>query len=573
MVFGIFSRKIDRAKVYQDVRRVEQHFQNTILGAEPPLENIMEEFDRVLAEIIPAHESAMLEPLLRLEELSAGIASSFYAMRISVRLRGNLRRRWNSEEIGLYERLCRKHCEFLEELETAFYPQVIRHKKLAAVVANRRFHWLCELTKIFCLQGKSAPPEYFEAAESIMAFGEAQEITEIRVSPYRNLYPEERVSLNKNRIRQYLITVFLNSDLPGSDLDVANTLWRMISFRHAQFSEKRTPESTHFIPADDADGTLLLRVYPELNEKKARLWFSGLRLASEMRKMAPRVQELQQGTALGGLFSQVISEKSVERTAILLSASQIRENQRMPVCVDTEAFAEIIDCICYLRRVNEDFLIGLSDVDEKRKFNIHEQFEEMKFGYVEGHVNQATRRVVTESLAKGLTRKLDAEYANCGMAPALWRIDDVSANGYGLTLPVGVKPAEVGSLVILSRTDGDGIEFAVVKRFTPGPEKNVLGVEFLYPGCEVDPFFILRCRAESGDVLSPIADPYGFLLTPEANGEATGCSVVLLPKRTRLPQCCTVQIKTMDDRMEGELAGVCEEGLNWVVYRWNPSRF
>ena len=571
MVFGIFSKKIDRVRIYQDVRRVEQHFQNTILGVDPPVESIIDEFDSVLEEIARSHTPAMLEPLLRLEELSAGIVSSYYASRICARLRGNLRRHFRNDEIALYEAACRKHFEFLSELGTIFYPEIIRNRETCAIVANRQFHWLCELTKISCIHGAPTPDEYFESAEGLLAFGDEQGITDEVVAPYRNLYPEEKASLGKNKIRQYLLTTFLNSELPGSDIDVANTLWRIMPLQNAHFTSKKSPEVTHFIMHGDSGRNALLRIYPELAEESVGLWFCGLRLASEMRQMVSKAQKLVQETALGELFSQVISEKSIERVAFFFSASQTRENKRIAVRMDTEVFTEIIDCICYLRRVNEDFLMALSDVDEKRKFNIHEQFEEMNFGYVAGHVNQMTRATVNEGIAKTLKRKMEAEYANCGKAPAIWRIDDVSSTGYGLILPKGTKPPETAGIVILSRENEEGIEFAVARRYSSGKEKNILGVELLYPGCDVDPFFIVKCY-DDGAYVGGLADPYGFLLTgnPPEGAESEPYSIMILSKKTRLPQRCTLRIRTLDNTLEGWLAGTRSEGFNWVAYQWKP---
>lgn len=570
MVFGIFSRKIDRVRIYQDVRRVEQHFQNTILGSDPPVENIIEEFDQVLAEIPVARVPAMLEPLLRLEELSTAIVSSFYAIRICVRLRGNLRRQVRSEELSLYERACAKHLEFLGELDTVFYPEIIRDKKMAAQVANRQFHWLCELTKIACLRGEAVPEAFFEAAEGIVTYGEEQGIMEEVVSPYPALYPEERASIAKNLVRQYLITAFVNSELPGADLDVANTLWRIMPFRTARFCDQKTPEVTHFLAREGSGRHVLQRVYPELDGKNVGRWFCGLRLASDMRDMAAKGEELA-NTALGELFSAVLNPRSMERVAQFFSVSQTRENERINVRVDTEVFTEIVDCICYLRRVNEDFLIALSDVDEKRKFNIHEQFEETKFGYVDGHVNQTTRGIVKEGIAKSLMRKMDLEYAQCGLAPLNWRIADVSHTGYGLIVPKEDKPPEIGGIVILSKENDQGIEFAVVRRFRRGDDGDVLGVELLYPGCAVDPFFILKC--EEGTALSTLhlIEPYGFLLTGGAGSEAgEPSSLLLLSKKTRIPQRCSLYIKTLDQEMEGWVTGVRNEGSNWAAYQWKP---
>lgn len=570
MVFGIFSRKIDRVRIYQDVRRVEQHFQNTILGADPPVENIIAEFDRVLEEIPAVRVPAMLEPLLRLEELSAGIVSSFYASRICLRLRGSLKRHLRSEELALYEKACAKHLEFLGEIETVFYPEIIRSRQMAAVVANRQFHWLCELTKICCIRGVAVPEDYFDAADGILETGEEQGLLEEVVTPYRNLYPEEQVSLSKNHVRQYLITAFQNSELPGSDLDVANTLWRIMSFQNARFSDRKTAEATHFVPKPESGARILLRVYPELDETQVDGWFCGLRLASEMRDMARNAQQLVQESSLGELFSQVISDKSIERVALFLSASQTRENKRMRVSMETEVFTEIVDCICYLRRINEEFLLALSDVDEKRKFHIHEQFEEMNFGYVDGHVNRMTRSVVNESIAKSLMRKMDAEYTNCGLVPALWRIDDVSTTGYGLVLPKASKPPEMGGIVILSRENDEGVEFAVARRFSSTTEKAVLGVELLFPGCEVDPFYILKCNDDDSPSVGRVVDPYGFLLTgnaPEGNGEPP-YSILLLSKKTRIPQRSTLKIKTLDATVEGWVTGTRAEGTNWVAFQW-----
>ena len=572
MVFGIFSRKIDRVRIYQDVRRVEQHFQNTILGSDPPVENIIDEFDQVLSEIPAVRTPAMLEPLLRLEELSTAILSSFYASRICISLRGNLRRQVRNEEIALYERACAKHLEFLGELDAVFYPEIIRDKTLAAVVANRQFHWLCELTKISCIRGVPAPAAFFEAAEGIVAYGEEQGIKEELVSPYGVLYPEEKMSIAKNQMRQYLITAFLNSELPGSDLDVANTLWRIMPFRSARFCDRKTPEVTHFVPSGDSNQNVLLRVYPELDEQGVHRWFCGLRLAGEMRDMAAKADQLIQDTALGELFSQVLNQKSVERVAQFFSVAQTRENERVHVRVDTEVFTEIIDCICYLRRVNEDFLIALSDVDEKRKFNIHEQFEEMKFGYVDGHVNQTTRGMVNEGIAKSLMRKMEVEYANCGLAPVNWRIDDVSHTGYGLIVPKESKAPETGGIVILSKENDEGIEFAVARRFSRSEEKDILGVELLFPGCDVDPFFILKCEDDSALSITKPLEPYGFLLTgnPRDGVEMQPYSLLLLSKKTKIPQRGSLRIKTIDRSLEGWVTGMRAEGSNWVAYQWKP---
>lgn len=572
MVFGFFSRKVDRARIYQDVRKVEQHFQNTILGAEPPVENVIEEFDLVLDEIPAIRTPEMLEPLLRLEELSAGMVAAFYVSRISIRLRGNLKRHLHNEELALYERVCAKHLEFLGELEIVFFPEIIRSKNLDTMVSNRQFHWLCELTKVACIKGVALPDEYFQLADEIFAKGKERGISDEMLAPYPGLYPEEKASLSKNKIRQFLITAFLNSELLSSDIDVANTLWRIMPFGDARFSPQKTPDATHFIAHCETQSHTLLRIYPELDERHVRLWFCGLRLAAEMLAMASKATQLVQNTNLGTLFSEVINEKSIERIAHFFSTSQSRENKRMRVSMETEVFTEIIDCICYLRRVNEDFLLALSDVDPKRKFHIHEQFEEMNFGYVDGHVNRTTRNVATESIAKSLIRKLDAEYANFGMEPSLWRIDDVSNTGYGLILPNGSKPPEMSGIVILSKENDEGIEFAVARRYSVGPEKSVLGCELLFPGCDVDPFFVLKCHSDGIPLSANLTDPYGFLLTGSASEESSepSYSILLMSKKTKIPQRCTLMLKTLDGGLEGWVTGIRCEGFNWVAYQWKP---
>lgn len=571
MVLGIFSRKIDRRRIYQEARRVERHVQSLIIGSEHPVENMMEEFDQVLAEISAIRSPEMLEPFLRLEELSTDIISSFYAHRICFRLHHNLKRPAGNVEIALYEKACLKHYDFLCELDTVFYPEIIRRRDVAAMLANRQFHWLCELTKLCCLKGTTVPQDYFAAADGLLAVGDEQGIANESIAPYPKLYPEERASLVKNQTRQYLMTSFFHSELPAADLDVVNTLWRIMPFDQALISDKKTAETTHFIQHQPGKN-VLQRVHPDLDERNVQGWFSGLRLAEALQQQASHSLRLTQETALGELFAQVINEKSIGRVATFLGNAPTRENKRARVNMETEVFTELTDCICYLRRINDDFLIALSDVDETRRFNPYGQFEETKFGYVEGYVNQTLKSTVNENIARTLTRKMEADYGTCGLAPALWRIDNASATGYGLLIPKDTKPPEIGSIVIVSRENDNGIEFAIARRFNPGSEHGTLGVELLFAGCDADPFFVLYCKDSDGRFPAErLIDPYGFLLTDNDDVDADRrTSVLLVSRKLRLPDGGTMRLKTLENRLDGQIAEKRDQGRNWVAYQWNP---
>ena|GEM_PF-5977878 len=573
MVFGIFKKKIDRVRIIQNLNRTEHHFQNIISGSENPLESILEEFAEILSEIAQAPDESMLEPLLRFEELSTEIVSGFYSNRICSRMRGSTMQRIFWPEVKVYEAACIKHHKYLDQIEKMFHAGLSRNGDKAVLLLNRQFHWLCELTKVCCITGVLPRDSYFDAANNLLQAGTQMGVADVAIAPYRNLYPEERVSLRTSHIRQYLIASFFNSELPACDVEVANVLWRIRSVGEAEFTESWTSTTTHFLPLSGTDKNILRRVFPEMDEKTVSAWFSAASLPGHMGGMTGKARASIDNTALGEFFGQILSDRSIERIADFFSLAATRKHRRVRTSIEAEVFSTIIGCICHLRRINEEYLIGLSDMGETQPYNLYDHFDNVKFGYVEGHVNQTLKSMSNESIVRELLHKIEVQFGTgCGIAPMQWYVDDVSVTGYGLVVPRDCKAPEIGGIIILSKEDVEGIEFAVARRFRRSTEKDFLGVKILFAGYKADPIFIEKYIEGSSDrVERKPAEPYGFLLDGGQGKGGQHDRILLMSKKDRYPKACKLTFKTIDKTLEGIIGSISEEGSNWVAYRFVPA--